>query len=113
MLRTPIFSMCLTKPLSEERDRERGRDKDLQRQRERERERYRDLERERERERERWSMMKCKLVVSQVKWNFTSLRDARLEFFDSRDSLNVQLTCFVRVRSSGSRDYLSYCYREQ
>ena len=50
MLRTPIFSMCLTKPLSEERDRERGRDKDLQRQRERERERerYRDLERERE-----------------------------------------------------------------
>ena len=40
--------MCLTKPLSEERDRERGRDKDLQRQRERERERYRDLERERE-----------------------------------------------------------------
>ena len=97
--------------MSEERDRERGRDKDLQRQRERERERerYRDLERERE----RWSMMKCKLVVSQVKWNFTSLRDARLEFFDSRDSLNVQLTCFVRVRSSGSRDYLSYCYREQ
>ena len=79
------------------------------RDRERERERYRDLERERE----RWSMMKCKLVVSQVKWNFTSLRDARLEFFDSRDSLNVQLTCFVRVRSSGSRDYLSYCYREQ
>ena len=58
-------------------------------------------------------MMKCKLVVSQVKWNFTSLRDARLEFFDSRDSLNVQPTCFVRVRSSGSRDYLSYCYREQ
>lgn len=80
---------------------------------------FRDREREREkdtgtlRERERWSMMKCKLVVSQVKWNFTSLRDARLEFFDSRDSLNVQLTCFVRVRSSGSRDYLSYCYREQ
>lgn len=109
MLRTPIFSMCLTKPLSEERDRERGRDKDLQRQREREK----DTGTLRERERERWSMMKCKLVVSQVKWNFTSLRDARLEFFDSRDSLNVQLTCFVRVRSSGSRDYLSYCYREQ
>ena len=101
--------MCLTKPLSEERDRERGRDKDLQRQREREREKDTGTLRERE----RWSMMKCKLVVSQVKWNFTSLRDARLEFFDSRDSLNVQLTCFVRVRSSGSRDYLSYCYREQ
>lgn len=48
MLRTPIFSMCLTKPLSEERDRERGRDKDLQRQREREKDTGTLRERERE-----------------------------------------------------------------
>ena len=42
--------MCLTKPLSEERDREReGETKTFRdRERERERERYRDLERERE-----------------------------------------------------------------
>ena len=48
MLRTPIFSMCLTKPLSEERDREREGETKTFRDRERERERYRDLERERE-----------------------------------------------------------------